>query len=402
MAGAVAMMAIIALGLALMTLVGQSPELAATVADVNGLVELQPAGSSRWLLLRTGAELQASDRIRSSADGSAVLRFPDGSVTEIGADTKLAIVQLSTTPTGEGQIVVLHQNIGQVRYDIQPQNPDKSWFEVETSSASVTVVGTKFSVEVTDSQITITSVAKGTVEVSGDGSTIRIEAGQTANVLPGAEPAFGTPAPHNPSPCALLGETRIQEICSETAEEIGSTAALTGTSQSIAFPEGTITTTAGIPTPATVLGLPTPSATASSTADATPTATYPPGTSPTATETPPSGTQPTATPPEATPTSGGSIPPPPTATHPPPTSIPPTATAPPPTSTPIPPTPVPPTSTPYPPPPTSTPPPPTPTPPPPTPTPVPPTPVPPTATPVPPTPVPPTPVPPTPTPPPYP
>ncbi|MGB3712990.1 MAG: FecR family protein [Candidatus Promineifilaceae bacterium] len=391
MAGAVALMAIIAMGVALITLAGQGPELAATVADVTGLVELQPAGSHKWLLLRAGAELQASDRIRSAADGSAVLRYPDDSVTEIGADTQLAIVQLSATRRGEGQIVVLHQNVGQTRYAIKPQNPDDSWFEVETSAASFTVIGTEFAVEVTESQITIVSVTEGTVEVSGEGSTIRVEAGQTANVLPGAEPAFGTPSPTLPSSCAPPGETRIHDACGETAEEVGSSTTLTTTSRTIAFPEGTVTTTAGISNPVTISGLPTPTATPTSASDATPTATYPPGT-------PAPGT---GTPPTATPTSGASIPPhstatptpptapPPTSTPPPtPTSPPPTATTYPPTSTPIPPTPtpipptpipptpIPPTSTPYPSPPTSTPPPPTPTPNPPTATPPPPTPTP--------------------------
>jgi hypothetical protein len=383
LAGALALMTIVAMGIALLTLMGQSPEMSATAAGVTGLVEIKPAGSHEWLLLQRDAELRASDRLRTATGASAVLRFPDDSVTEMGADTQLAILQLSPTKNGEGQIVVLHQNVGQTRYAIQPQTQADSWFEVETSSASVTVVGTEFSIEVTDSQITLVKVTEGVVELGGEESTIRVEAGQEANVFPGAEPAIG--APSHLSPCAPPAETDIQEACSATTDGSGLTTGPDGSELSWETPEST---PAGGPFSATVFGQPSPTATATPTSNGTPTATYPPGSttpaSTTPTGTPEGASTPTATAPTSTPTSGASVPPqsttpPPTAPIPPdtptpipatstpmpPTPVPPTSTPIPPTSTPIPPTPVPPTSTPYPPP-TSTPVPPTATPPPPT------------------------------------
>ena len=112
------MVVVVAMAFALVVLLGQSPALTATVAEVSGAVELQSAASRDWKPLREDSELQAGDRIRSSAESMAVLRFPDDSVAEMGEDSQLAILRLANAKGSDGQIAVLHQYIGHSQFDI--------------------------------------------------------------------------------------------------------------------------------------------------------------------------------------------------------------------------------------------------------------------------------------------
>jgi len=398
MAGAVALVVLVMASVFLTTFRMGDPALAATVAGISGQVEYKTIGSRAWEALYEGAELKAGDRIKSGFEANAVLRFPDNSRTAIDSDSQLAILQLSDANDGNGQIVVLHQYSGSTEHDIQPQEGGDSWFEVETSAASIKVVGTKFGVGITDYQATVVTVTEGTVEVQGEGAAILVESGQTANVLLNSEAAYGLPTP---PPCAPIEPTTSQHNCDENSQSTtlpSGSLLLSNEGAGIFDPEAVDTTAS-----ATRTGRLTPTVTR------TPAATLLPGV--TVTE---AVTTPTVTPttdgstvlsPSPTPTEQASPPPTPTSPNPFPTTTPPAATPlpptatqpPPPTSTPQPP---PPTSTPQPPPPTSTPPPPPPTatpPPPPTSTSLPP----PTATPPPPPTETPPPPPPTPTPPPY-
>jgi len=403
MASAVTLVVLVIMGVALVTMTSQDPLLTASVDEVSGLVEVNSSGSENWLPLQEGTELQAGDRMRSGIDAMAVLRFPDGSISEMGASSQLSILQLSTSQSGDGQIAVLHQYEGQTLYKIRPQVSEDSWFEVETSVASVTVIGTEFAVEVTDYQVTIVTVSEGVVEVRGQGAALQVEAGQIANVISGSEPAFGLPTQTPVPTCVPVTETAEPATCDDRSKA----GELTSLSQGSLLQQkatanadtmaadlsATATSNSHLtPAPTAAPGInTTPTATAASGVAVIPTMTPPYSTpteegaaaaEPTATPTGPSSPPPTATPfyPPATATPGAPTAPPPTSTPnqptaPPPTSTPP-PTAPPPTSTP-PPTAPPPTSTPLPPPPTSTPLPPTPTPIPPTATPPPPTPTPP-------------------------
>jgi hypothetical protein len=201
MAGAAALIALVSVGVVLLAITGQEPALTASVAEVTGAVEMRSAGSDQWLPLEQGMELKASDRVRSGEASQADLRFPDNSVTEITANSQLSILQLRTPRGGEGQIVVLRQTLGRTRNDIEPQVSAASRFEIETPSASVTVKGTLFDVQVTESGATLVTVMEGFVEVSGEGFDTVVQAGEMASVLPDAQPALGVPLPSStPTP----------------------------------------------------------------------------------------------------------------------------------------------------------------------------------------------------------
>jgi hypothetical protein len=405
MAGALTLIVLVMVGTALATLMGQDDPLTARVDHASGVVELNSSGSEEWLRVQAGVELQAGDRMRSGIESMAVLRFPDESITELGENSQLSILQLATSRSGDGQIAVLHQYEGQTVHSVKPQNPDYSWFEVETSSASVTVIGTEFAVEVTAFQATIVTVSKGVVEVDGQGAVLQVEAGHVASVLPGSEPVLGLPVTAQLPTC--VQDTAIIEppVCDDELQDGDMASPSPGPLLDQESGPGSDTSAADLNATATSGSQLTPTPTPTPIKGMAPTSTPFAGGAPTiSTMTPPSEnpTEEGAAPYEPTTTPTGPSSPPPTATpyYPSATATPVQPTAPPQSSTPLP-TALPPTSTPFPtvPPPTSTPPP---TSPPPTSTPPPP----PTATPVPPTPtnIPTTatPPPPTPTPPPYP
>lgn len=395
--GAVAFSAILVMGFVLFSLLTESPTLNATMTHIAGSVEVQVAGNPRWQQLEGGTELKAGDRIRSGIAAEATIQFPDDSIAILGENAQLAILQLTAPNRHGGQFVVLHQYLGQTEYDIQPQDPETSWFEVATSSANVTVVGTKFTVEVTEYQSTLVSVQEGIVEISGQESAIVLEAGQIASVLPQSKPVYGILNGAPAQPCRPTQDNERNNSCFTSDDESDAELSSDGALLQLIVPEATPSPT-GSPSgePTTVLTstisaepthaaanpletrTPQPSATSSTppTYDATATRLpwltvtppSPPTFSPATSTVPPPANpplQPTSTP--AQPTSQ-----PPSQTPPPPTVPPPSATPPPPSATPLPPpssTPLPPTPTLLPPtstsvPPTTTPPPPTPTPPP--------------------------------------
>ncbi len=140
--GVSALLLFVTVGLALVTLTAREPGLAASVADVTGSVEVQSAGSNEWVQLQKGMELRSGDRLRSNDQSAATIGFPDDSSTDMGANTRLSIFQLRRPQSGAGQIVILHQNLGQTQNDVQPLGSADSRFEVESPSATVAVKGT--------------------------------------------------------------------------------------------------------------------------------------------------------------------------------------------------------------------------------------------------------------------
>lgn len=360
--GATVLMLMVLTGLVVFILLGQNPYLSAYVAEVQGQVDVRPAGSDNWNPLREGMELGTSDQIRTWADSQAYLRFPDNSVTKMGEETQLSLQQLQKHQDG-GQIVVLQQSIGYIWNYIQPQAPTGSTFEVLTPAATVAVKGTIFGVEVDQDRATHVEVEEGSVEVRGGGTSHIVQSGDRFTIRPNSL--------LSPETTSSSAETMLTCPTAQVIESYDACVALIEAgSETGEGPAGLAT-----PTPTEVDGSSeTRTSTASATAVSSPTPSPTPDLQETPTPTEPADTQalPTATPilPAATATPSGPTPPTSTATSPPPTSTatppPPTATTPPPTSTPVPPTPTPttppPTPTPVPPTPTPTTPPPTPTP----------------------------------------
>ncbi len=337
----------------------QSGSEQASVAAIQGMVFTQTDNSDIWKPVTSESSVEEGDLVRTGDDSSVVLTYPDDSHTTVAPNSELTILLMASAEDGSRQEIVLRQEIGSTRNVVQPLPSADSKFEIQTPSAIVTVRGTEFMVDVDSSGATMVAVDEGIVEVSAQGMTVTLNAGETTTVSPGSPPATAEPIPtvtkppnkatplsSRSEPLSGTPENNQDPVDVETSTPIrpsrtpiASEDTLTRTPPNAsATPD--ISETPSIDPTSTPAPSLTPAPT--DTPDPTPTNTPKPTKEPTAEPPPPP--EPTSPPPPTEP------PPPEPTSPPPPTVPPPTAPPPPPPTDPPPP---PPTEPPPPPPPTS-------------------------------------------------
>jgi len=174
---------------------------AATLVQVSGTVEILPEGEQTWRLAAVGERVEPGDRIRTGPSSAALLRFFNGSTTDLGAETVLSIVQISSRRIGGHEVIVLHQWIGESYYRVRALPDPGSEFKVETPAAVTRVRGTVFAVFVEEDGTTDVVVVEGKVDVIAQEAMVQVPAGQGTTVRPQhppvpAQPAFvATPTP---------------------------------------------------------------------------------------------------------------------------------------------------------------------------------------------------------------
>lgn len=307
----------------------------AVLASHSGLVEVLPIGADAWLPVSGTMLVEAGDRIRTGAEGAAVLTFFDGSVTELRPMAELSIARMRSQRTGGEKVIVLHQWLGESRYRVEPLVDETSRFSVQTASVVASVRGTVFTVTVAPDGTTHVEVEEGVVEVQTLETSVLVNGGEeflAPSPAGSVTPITDTPAePSGTSTSPTPTETPTTSSATESPEplaltETAQTPALdaTQTTEGITTPQPTSTegeapTTTEGPAPTATEPFstetePSPTDTKPPTEESPPTGT--PESSPTATETPtPSATQepaPTAT---ETLTPTATQEPPPTATE---------------------------------------------------------------------------------------
>jgi hypothetical protein len=163
---------------------------AATLEQVNGPVEVLVADSGAWQPASDGDPVQAGDSIATGPLAGVTLAFFDGSTTVLEAETKVAIVHVDAKRDDSSKMIVLRQEIGQTYSSVQPLLDPDARFEIETPSAVMAVRGTEFTLGVDSDGATHMEVIEGSVDVTAEGITISVPAGQAAEVQPGAHPAL--------------------------------------------------------------------------------------------------------------------------------------------------------------------------------------------------------------------
>jgi len=174
----------------------------ASLSDVVGVVEMQPAGSDVWQPVAGERAVQVGDLIRTGDLSSVTLVFFDGSRTSLGANTRITVAQLSAQRDGSSQVIVLDQWLGQTLNRVERLLDPASRFEIETPTAVTAVRGTEFMVQVDDDGATQVTVAEGIVNVTAQETTIEVQAGQSTSVQPDDPPAPVEPATTPPQPPA--------------------------------------------------------------------------------------------------------------------------------------------------------------------------------------------------------
>jgi len=196
------------------------------LAQIDGVVEIMPAGSDTWQPALAGWRVKAGDRVRTSLLSAATLIFFDGSTTDLQAETEITVVQTSSHRDGTGKVIVLRQTLGQTYNHAQSLSDRQSRFEIETPTALTAVRGTEFILTVEATGATHVSVIEGVVDVMAQGAIVAVQAGQEVTVRSEQPPVLvyptsTAPPTPRPTPLRLLQETPSREYTptsTETAE----------------------------------------------------------------------------------------------------------------------------------------------------------------------------------------
>ena len=191
----------------------------ATLARVQGTVDVLVDGSNTWQSVEVGTQIKAGTRVRTGPDAAAQLAFFDGSTTDLASDTEVSVARMSSLKKGGGKVIILQQRLGQTYYRVQPLLDADSRFEVETPAAVASVRGTEFALDVGVDGATLVVVAEGLVNVEAQDVTIPVEAGHGTVARPQQPPEPARPASTLPARIEALeppGQTKTSEPFGQT------------------------------------------------------------------------------------------------------------------------------------------------------------------------------------------
>ncbi len=168
----------------------------ATLADFRGQVAVEHDGERRPA--GRDVTLAAGDRVFTGADSTATIRYADGSLTYLKADTTLEFDSLSAY--GETGMVDSRMRVqtGRTENDVRPQRGGGARFRISTPAAIAAVRGTDFRVSANPQGDTRSEVTEGRIDFAAAGKRVTIPKGFGTLVAKGEPPA--PPVPLLPAP----------------------------------------------------------------------------------------------------------------------------------------------------------------------------------------------------------
>lgn len=148
----------------------------AIITRIDGAVLKKDVSRNIWIPAKVGDILDNGDSLKTEKDGYTELKFEDGSIVKVGANTELNIYKN-----------YLFLAIGYIKLYITKLFPN---FEVRTPSAIAGVRGTEFSVEVLQDMTTLVTVYEGEVELTAQNRTIRLRKGESGIAKPDSPPGI--------------------------------------------------------------------------------------------------------------------------------------------------------------------------------------------------------------------
>ncbi|MCL4868785.1 MAG: FecR domain-containing protein [Anaerolineae bacterium] len=167
----------------------------ATITATTGLVQFQRHGETAWQTAIPGSQLSGGDGIRTDAAATAQITYFDGSITRLAENTTLTLTELSASRSGRHYQIRLTQHRGQTSQLVLPLPSADSRFEITTAAAHITALGTTYQVQVDEAGNTRINVTEGRVRVRHQQEERVLLAGETMQVMTGAEPAAATGQP---------------------------------------------------------------------------------------------------------------------------------------------------------------------------------------------------------------
>ena len=145
------------------------------IIELQGKVEISPAGAKTWVLTQTNQVLYPFDRLRTGPNSRVALRWSDESVVPFGASTELEVLPPNDADAQAG----LHLIRGLISF-FHRDKPGR--IRVITRGAFAGIEGTEFVLAVDDTDRTTLSVIDGKVRFGNDQATLVLTNGEQAIV----------------------------------------------------------------------------------------------------------------------------------------------------------------------------------------------------------------------------
>ena len=192
-AGAIAMATVVILAGAWWGWGNTTVAQAATLAEVDGPLEVRLPGSDEWQLATQGMTLTAGSALRSGEGASAVLLYADGSRTYLTEDAQLEILSLSGRRNRQSTAVRLNLQAGSTQHKLM-----RSHSSVQVEAGGAVAEGRKgdYEVRVQGAEVEV-HAEHGNVSLHLNGTTTNLARGARGWVKGGhlqiATPGRGQP-----------------------------------------------------------------------------------------------------------------------------------------------------------------------------------------------------------------
>jgi hypothetical protein len=166
---------------------------AATILSILDGTASVARGTAAFTAAADGDIVNTGDRVQTAERSHAMVTFFDGSTLEIEPATT---VQIEEATSADGAIAIrISQTIGRTWASVQKLTRADSKFEIRTPTLVAAVRGTAFITEVLADGTSTVRTTDGIVQVTAQGQTVLVSAGQSTTAVPNAPPA----APASPS-----------------------------------------------------------------------------------------------------------------------------------------------------------------------------------------------------------
>jgi len=159
----------------------------ATLTDLKGVVQKQKEGTTEWQVAQNYDRVRDNDRVRTEDLSGATLVFFDVSKVELGENTDVSVVEVSSRRGGSVANVVLKTWAGRTWVRAVRFVDPASTFRVDTPTASTVVRGARLAVEVAEDGSTRIDVEQGSATVTVGQQRVELTMGQRANISSEAE-----------------------------------------------------------------------------------------------------------------------------------------------------------------------------------------------------------------------
>lgn len=143
------------------------PAAAASVARVEGVLQVDPVGSGEWRAVKTGEQVAAGGMVRTDEGTRAALDFGDGVSVRMDTGSLLKLASADRVALDHGGLYV----------DADPRSEAQHSLVVETAYGSVRHLGTQYQIRTARSSIEV-GIREGRIEVTNAQGTHAGAAGE--------------------------------------------------------------------------------------------------------------------------------------------------------------------------------------------------------------------------------